>query len=353
MKKKSRMTYMVLLLSLVLCLTGCKGKTITSEPQSSGAVTPQVVAVTEKPAIQTVKRTDTRTRVYLVTEYDKNGKVLSEREFNRNGGHLEATTYTYDTNGNLLTKVFEKSGKTVSYVKKNYDNDGNLIEEYKGDSKDTLLLQQEYKYESGLLKKEIWYEDDGSVWEYYNYEYNDDGLLQLKTKNGDDDYEYRRWIYEYDENGILSSVTDEMYNHKQISFYDEQGNVVRSDYYTADDKLSAIYINVFGPFGLVEDYRYDSDGKEEYHGKIYYDANGNRMKTVEVDKKGNETVEGIYEYDDDGNLIHSENKNGYYVYDAEYNEFGDPIMTHNVCKDPTRSAGTYDDLFEYEYTYYQ
>ena len=349
-----------LLLISVFCCTGCSSgcfqKNTTSQTPAqvsssgTGSGTQSVVAVVEKPLIQTQKATDPRNGDYYITEYDKHGNVLYKGAFGRKGSRLWSETFTYDANDNLLTQEYLSSNGKKNCTKKIYNSDGNLLEVYEGDDWDDLHTERENIYEDGILTKEIWYEDEGGIWEIYYYEYEND-LLTVKRKCSEDDYEYRRWTYTYDENGVLTMMTDVMYEHKTVEFYDEAGNVLRREYYAAEDKLSGIDVCYYGPYGLEESFRYDENGYEESHGKSYYDDNGNCIKTVDVDKKGKEQIKSISEYDEAGNLLHSES-NFYYEYTAEYNEFGYITMESRVDNNPLRGAGPIDELFEYEYVYF-
>ena len=340
MKRKIVMTMIGL-----LALTGCV-KT-PSEDSTEGL---SLAAVQEKPSYsQKLKKTVQRDGSYRVEEYNADDLVLKSTFYDADGAVRTTFSYTYDGNQNQISAVTEKADGTIRLEKKEYDADGNLLRVLEGSSEDSLTLKRELKYEGGLLMQETYYEDDGSVDHTYDYEYEyENGLLVRKTKILPDGYVYRSWDYEYDSAGRLAKMTDTYHEHRDIEYYDDREQVVREEHFFRDE-LSGVYVNTYGEYGIEETVVTEPDGSERSHGWTYYE-NGLRTRTVNVNADGEETETGRWEYDADGRLVHFTSPRGYENF-LGYNEYGDIAWEHNMCFDPLRDAGTYDERVYYEYIY--
>ena len=329
----------MMITACLLCAFGCGKNTQSID---------WVYLTPDKPQIKIEKAMDASGE-YTITEYDRYGNKLKYEMYNANGSLRYSSEKTFDDNQKLISEiVFHGNGTT--YKKNEYDKDGNLIKEYEGEDENSLHIEAEYEYKKGLLDNRIYYNDDGSIWDIKEYEY-EDGLLTKETVNSDTGYVYRTYVYEYDAAGNKTKMTDSMYGHDVIYFYDSEERLIREEYYY-EEKLSGVFENKYGDYGITDEYSYDPDGNIERHIKTYYDEKGQMSKKVSVNEKGKETVNTTFEYDAYGNLTHYWNSRGYET-TTKYNEYGDPIWMHDVCMDFFRDAGTYDITTQFEYVYFE
>ncbi len=332
---------MLISLICILCGFGCGKK--------NQQTVDWVYLTPDKPEIKIEKAIDL-SGSYEISEYDRNGNRIKFEMYDKYGHVKYSCISTYDDNQNLITEARKNNNGVTSYKKNVYDKDGNLIKEYEGDDENSLHIEAEYEYKKGLLDNRIYYNDDGSIWDIKEYEY-EDGLLTKETVNSDTGYVYRTYVYEYDAAGNKTKMTDSMYGHDVIYFYDSEERLIREEYYY-EEKLSGVFENQYGDYGITDEYSYDPDGNIERHIKTYYDEKGQMSKKVSVNEKGKETVNTTFEYDAYGNLTHYWNSRGYET-TTKYNEYGYPVFKHEVCTDFTRNAGTYDITTQFEYVYFE
>ena len=323
----------------LLCAFGCVKNTQSVD---------WVYLTPDKPQIKIEKAIDASGE-YTITEYDRYGNELKYEMYDKYGKIKYRSESVYDDNQNLISEYRESNGYTT-LIKKVYDKDGNLIKEYEGDDENSLHIEAEYNYKNGLLNNRIYYNDDGSIWDIKDYEYND-GLLTKETVHSETGYVYRTYEYEYDAAGNKTKMTDTLYGHGTIEYYDLEGRVIKTELFGEGNIKSSYYENKYGDYGITDEYAYDADGNLKSHGKTYYDEKGQMLKKVSVDEKGKETVNNTWEYDAYGNMIYHWGARGYET-SAKYNEYGYPVWKHEVCNDPLRDAGTFDITTEYEYVYY-
>ena len=338
----SKTKLVLISLICILCAFGCE--------KNNQQTVDWVYLTPDKPQIKIEKAIDL-SGSYEISEYDRNGNRIKFEMYDKYGHVKYSCISTYDDNQNLLTEARKNNNGVTSYKKNVYDKDGHLIKEYEGDDEDSLYLCGEYKYKKGVLEKEVYYEEDGSIDYIWENEYKN-GLLVKETKLSDTGYVYRTHEYEYDADGRKIKMTDTLYGHGSIYYYDIQGRIIREELFSEENGISSVYENKYGDYGLTDAFSLEPDGTVKSHSKTYYDEKGQLSKNVEINEKGKEIVTYTWEYDDYGNLIHSWGIRGYET-TAEYNEYGYPIFKHQVCTDFTRDAGTYDITTQYEYVYFE
>lgn len=251
-------------------------------------------------------------------EYDIYGNTTKTVTYNDDGSvrSYSERKYTYDENGRVTTWQYYVKDELWNYGTYKYDDNGNQIRS------DTFLT-------------------NGTLLQYYTYEYNDKGLLTKEYYSvGEDSGRYYTEIYEYDENGYMiksSYETSEYGGRKSYTTYqyDSDGNKIKyaytvyypDDFYDSEEYEYDIYRN------MIRKKHYDEDGLYSY---ITYEYNAYGKKTVEAYHKPDGTIYSytIYEYNSNQNLIKA------YYYD---NDNGDDVVNDDEL------IG-YDD---YEYTYWE
>ena len=156
-----------------------------------------------------------------------NGKLLSEKEFDKNEKLIAETSYSYYSDDISKDWIYK------------YEN-GRLVEK-KWNSDNSSAERFVYEYdEQGKLIKELWfnkpmifgigYEDGSPI--IKNYIYNNLGQLIEKISDHRDVGFYDKWVFEYDNNNIIREIG---YNNSgDIQYenrfeYDENNNVITKE----------------------------------------------------------------------------------------------------------------------------
>ena len=262
---------------------------------------------------------------YQAQEITHSFKALAStsEDSNVDGDADSITTFTYDDNGNKLTKSIDNDadGEANEISTYTYDTDGNnLAASYDTDA-------------------------DGEANAIHIYTYDTDGNNLATSYDTDADGEANRiTIYTYDTDGnnlAASYDTDADGEANEISTYtyDTDGNRLTRGYDSNGD----------GEANEVNTYTYDTDGNRLTRGydsngdgepntiRIYtYDTDGNNLATsYDTDADGEPNTIRIYTYDTDGNNLAS--------YDTDADGEANEISTHTYDTDGNWLTFSYDD----------
>ena len=164
--------------------------------------------------------------------YDKADRIVRSHSVLVGSAGTDATRldeYTYDKAGNEIYH-YSKWGTTVETTTAEYDKDDNLV--YKktlneaGETKD--LVRYTYNEEGDILTRE--YSPDGLAWRKDTYTYDDQGNLLNEYHTDSATGEVREVKYTYNEDGTLkmSEETGRNGSIHNAYGYDELGNRVQS-----------------------------------------------------------------------------------------------------------------------------
>ena len=229
-------------------------------------------------------------------------------------------------------------------------------------STDMLARNPEYTGQIGYIceygvtvrSKETYYHADGSISDWYEYEY--DGL---GNQTG--------YIHYYEDGSF--------HNSKYRQEYDDRGKMTKYISYNDDSSLNYWYENEYDSEGKqIKSITYKADGSIDSWSEYEYDSEGNRVKWIkynaygsilswseyEYDSAGNQTKENQYsshgtlrsweerEYDSVGYLIKSSgynsNNNDYWWYEYEHDSAGN--LTKSIRY---QLGGSLDSWSEYGY----
>ena len=233
--------------------------------------------------------------------YDANGNKLTKNTESLDAGiKVDNTeTYTYDIHGNLLTSTMTKSdGTVVPTDTYEYDAMGNVTFHREQDIGDGTVKSTACTYdELGRLTSETVTEGEDTC--STSYEYDSVGNLIKETKDGE------AVIYEYNNlNQLVQKYNEKDYNYGYISAgysysYDEYGSLksivnmsgYKTEYSISSDsngKMQSAVRNV------------NSGGLKNTVVSQVYDAAGNNVETKTtstcIDKQTEYNVTKIYDY---------------------------------------------------------
>jgi hypothetical protein len=229
--------------------------------------------------------------------YDTDGNLLTwSKDTDANGNANEITTYTYDTDGNLLISSYDTDadGEPNEITTNTYDTDGNqLISSYDADADGEPNISQTSTYDTdgNLLTFSYDADADGEPNEITTYTYDTDGNLLI-------------YSYDDDANGEPNTISTSTYN--------TDGNPLTSSYDAGAD----------GNPNIIETYTYDTDGNQ----LIY---------SFDADADGEPNAISTSTYDTDGNLL-------IYSYDAGADGEPNGITTYTYDTDGNQLIYSYD-----------
>ncbi|MBE0662827.1 MAG: hypothetical protein IH597_10180 [Bacteroidales bacterium] len=184
----------------------------------------------------------------------------------------------------------------------------------------------------GRIINDVYYEDDGNVFEAYKYTFNEEGkLVEQSFYNSDGNIESIH-ILKYDEkgqhietifsdsNGQIRMTNKNVYNEsgklieelwldstKNITSmfelkYDIRGNIIEKIWYGHDSNLVSKWTYTYDDTGiLIEENQFGPNGKR-YNIKTY-DQNGNKIEESSYAPNGSLRSKVSYIYDQNGNKI--------------------------------------------------
>ncbi len=149
----------------------------------------------------------------------------------------------YDKNGKLIAEYFyDKDGSIAGFTKHIYYDNGNLFE------------KKEYGGNENLLYRDYFYDERGFMINYYGYDYDEFGRKIKSTYYDSNSLEAWHNVYEYDENGNV--IKDSCYlrgetevSEYKIMEYDEKGNQIKCSAYKDDGTLLHYRIMEYDDYG--------------------------------------------------------------------------------------------------------
>ncbi len=207
-----------------------------------------------------------------------------------------------------------------------YDTQGNLIRSEIYSSENEITEKNIAIYNDNVYLVEEWnYLEDDELNEHHIFERDSNGKIQREIiKFADNSESYK--TYTYNEQGNVISITiidDEDYlEEKEIMKYDDKGNVIEHIFFDEDEKQKEKF--------LIE---YDNDNKKiaqkEFgkelknyfiERKYSYDENGNPLKQIILNRKGNLIESLKFTYDEKNRLVEQQISKSYlrkFIYDDE------------------------------------
>ncbi|MFW5687916.1 MAG: hypothetical protein ACOCXV_03210 [Bacteroidota bacterium] len=243
------------------------------------------------------------------TLFDKEGRVISEIQYDSDGHISQEHLYTYDENGFLLEEMLrEEDGFVAEHKTFEPDEKGRIAKEmrhYMDGSFDTITCSYN---EEGLLSKKVSVDPDGDTESTEEYTYTGGRLTHYILKDGDDEVLTEKSMV-YDDDGNVVELTE----------YDASEDTTlrrEMEYYPSGNRKLALTYNSKGQLVEKISLRENEKGQpvqmtEETHHKkntvnMSYDAAGNVILQEEFDKNGELISKVERTFDEQQRLVSSE-----------------------------------------------
>ena len=216
---------------------------------------------------------------------------------------LHIRIYEYDEEGRLLNnEEYNGNNELISTTKSSYDEKGRESEYVLYDAKGNIDITGVYEYDDqDRVIKETDYHGDGTVAEYFTYEYDPNGNI-IHSKNKTEDEELSMTIdYEYNDQGMVSKTFYDFYGYDTWYYVFEYSNGIleRRIMYNSKDELDGFEVYKYSEKDpeLTETIEsYDSNNVLKYRTEFRYDENGNRISSAMFDPEGNMLSMTEYEF---------------------------------------------------------
>jgi ssRNA-specific RNase YbeY (16S rRNA maturation enzyme) len=250
-------------------------------------------------------------RTYIIPAFDDHlGKLksltINKYKAGKNGIiHPDSidsrTVEIFDKKGNLIQNLaYDSKGNLLWKTKYVYSHTGDQTKlEYRGNGE--LFYKQVLKYDSlGRKTQEALYNTKtDSINNKTIFEYNDKGLVALKTTYNNKNTITNKLAFKYNEKG--EQVEEDRYDvnknaigAKTLTYY-TNGNVTEDREFGTDGVLSFKHINKYDDQNHVtEQALYSPDGNVLYRDTFKYDAKGNKIEDT-TDGKISTFVYNVYD----------------------------------------------------------
>ncbi|WP_298348195.1 hypothetical protein [uncultured Dokdonia sp.] len=326
-----------LFLSIVSCISGNQNRETDIERlKLNGQVKSYLKTIHRSSnALKDTIETTLKEQHRELTLFDKNGNIIEEISFKKDGERYKKWISVYNSEGDEIEKVEIKyPNDTLKRWLNKYDNSGNKIESLIYDSNDSILRHTKSSYndfnketESTILKSKKAKNQLVKV----GYEYDKDGN-RLKTTRHYADNSKTEWFTKYDSFG----------NETEWRVYDRKGNMERID--------STNYI-YFDNGKVKEEKMFSSNDIPGVFGISKYNKNEDEIEYIEF-LNDSITSREIYIYDNNSSQITK-----YYDSNGELestikltSEFDE---NRNLIKKSKFKNGTLRTIKEYKIEYYK
>jgi len=176
-----------------------------------------------------------------IMDFDAENNLISKKLFDGEDGVLSTYSLTKNTNDYKgYTKTFNDGSVRLS---EHWYNQEGLKTKQIVSIKDSIIFNEMYEYTSSDKYKEIKHLDsEGNIVARTSFDYDAQGnrLIELKTKETNDELEYK---YEYTYDKFNNKLTEKnsfpngkMHEFKSEYFYDSKGNWIKQIAYRGDKK---------------------------------------------------------------------------------------------------------------------
>ncbi len=221
--------------------------------------------------------------LFSKTLYNKDGKVIGEKQYDAKGELVQDYIYTYNDNGHLIEeKLQEADGFIAVHKSFEVDDKGRILKEYRhylDESFDTIVYH--YDGNGKLIKKET-FDPDNDLETIEEFSYEGDKIIRY----------------------LVSGADEEVLSEKKTT-YDEKGNPVETEEYDGSVGESVKTVTEYHSSGNKKEVlSYNSSGQLFEKVTLKEDAKGRIIQVVEESTTRKNTLN--FTHDDQGNVIYQD-----------------------------------------------
>ncbi len=212
-------------------------------------------------------------------------------------------SYTYYDDGKLETEKHIVAGATEQpVIKYTYDNNGNVVSKVLSNSSNENDVKVTSSYSYNLANECVTeVHNNGTGYNYeYSYTYNPDGNVAKSTLIKRE--KKIKTIYTYDRLNRLTSEEQQEYNKgdlsdefKDVYSFDDYNNILQKIHTENDTTKNSTVVSTYDKTRLLTQTETDSENNQSSQISYTYDDNGNMSSKVLV--KGENTTETQFSYD--------------------------------------------------------
>lgn len=258
---------------------------------------------------------------YTIYSTNEAGNTVAEQ---RNVDGSRSITERDSSGNSLKSTAYNENGSFYYAYTYEYDGSGQKIRSNRLNEDGTLESYTLYEYNSiGKESRTMSYESDGSFWYGYSYEYDEKGKTIRENK--------------LEEDGTIKSY--------KLNEYDEKGNKTRSVEYGGSGTMRLIALTEYDEDGnRIRVTKYDAEGAYAGSTEYEYDKDGNRTRETRYNADTSCAGSTEYEYDKNGNKIRETKFDGDSKYagstEYEYDKNGVTTYCVSYSSDRTKSSET-------------
>jgi YD repeat-containing protein len=234
--------------------------------------------------------------------FDQHENLLEEVKFDHFGNEIGKMVFTYNDNGHLIAEeTFDEFGNLEEKQTFKRDEKGKLLQSlvhYLDESVDTV----DYMYnDNGRLIRKIVTNDDGEIESEDKIEYDGDRMIKEVTVEQGEVIKEHEFSYGDSDKPTAAKIWNQDEAYRLVNDYDENGNLVKTLKYNADDTLIEKHVMRYDDKNrLIE--KTEEDQMKKNTISIVYDDNGLAVGQKETNSGGllNHQVER--DYNEDGRL---------------------------------------------------
>lgn len=206
----------------------------------------------------------------VIFEYDHEGRVIRETTISEDGEFADDKTFEYDSAGRLVKQLKHYIDGSADITSFQYNSDGQVTEKITVDDEGETESIETFSYRDGRLVGHEIVDGEKNRLIYNEYVFDDAGKLIQHIRDNEADGEYFRLVFSYNSEGHKLSE----------ALYDFEDNLIETTWFEEDEQGRVVQtVEETNRSRKVKHFRFDDRGNNLGYEEI--NANGDKMVVVE------------------------------------------------------------------------
>lgn len=206
----------------------------------------------------------------VIFEYDHEGRVIRETTISEDGEFADDKTFEYDSAGRLVKQLKHYIDGSADITSFQYNSDGQVTEKITIDDEGETESIETFSYRDGRLVGHEIVDGEKNRLIYDEYVFDDAGKLIQHIRDNEADGEYFRLVFSYNSAGHKLSE----------ALYDFEDNLIETTWFEEDEQGRVVQtVEETNRSRKVKHFRFDDRGNNLGYEEI--NANGDKMVVVE------------------------------------------------------------------------